>query len=759
MTEKEDKPFGMNWIDSSYYETLLPSTPWQNINDILSPELAKSVREQFNNPQRKQMLIELLGTQFKRSYLTNEDDNPQILFPPFMSDDQRKKLENEAKSWLQIKINDIALKKKCAIKSDQTEDNLSVEMKDYLEHTYNIVSTSFDRYLYLKQNNIEFTNAQDDDEDKKSIAKQNDLRDALRKRQSENVDKTKKGLSSEYSEIISESLLTILKKDSRRIAFVLQKLIGQQLSNNLRVFIWSDILMRHERKKIDPKSIPIDIDLLVRKNFANGVTRGKNELKISDPSQTPIAGLIENGVIETYSKVFCLNDYLNETHLRQTMKVLNVLYCYSRDYEPFYIYWLLPFQLTFKMDKSKSELIYDLAMYLDLYVKNLFPIWNEIFTIAAKVDQDLLINDPAFYEHLKKISKINPKINPKDFVNEIILSEQKKLPVNNDDKNSIRSKKEILTEHAIYVRKWIAEGFAGVLKTNALLYVWDQLFMSLWSSNDFEIIAKSLLYLLKAQFMRARDHDEMRKVFFEGPHKLLTADIQSAFMHLSSGRKENEVAYLNTRETGSVNDINGYYAKLDGQKTRSVLDPIGVKDIFMKLVVPKQSSTSDFDSSRIIVEIILYHGKKRINRKQTTSIPNIKDIKPTIKDAKIYELMIPNERIIFEMSELNQESSDSKGVFALVIVKHQNSSFSEFVLGHCKMSIYSPQKIGSLSTWDVLNGKTRRLLHPGVPPEDLDKIGSIPSTSFKDRLGPDSFIELVLYDPNSESYLKKSKDF
>lgn len=75
------------------------------------------------------------------------------------------------------------------------------------------------------------------------------------------------------------------------------------------------------------------------------------------------------------------------------------------------------------------------------------------------------------------------------------------------------------------------------------------------------------------------------------------------------------------------------------------------------------------------------------------------------------------------------------------------------------MSIYSPQKIGSLSTWEVVNGRVKRLLHPGVPPDDLDKIGSIPTTSFKDRLGPDSNIELTLYDPNSETYFKKSKEF
>ena len=36
-----------------------------------------------------------------------------------MTEEQRKKLENEAKSWLQIQINEIAIKKGCALKSDQ----------------------------------------------------------------------------------------------------------------------------------------------------------------------------------------------------------------------------------------------------------------------------------------------------------------------------------------------------------------------------------------------------------------------------------------------------------------------------------------------------------------------------------------------------------------------------------------------------------------------------------------------------------------
>jgi hypothetical protein len=40
------------------------------------------------------------------------------------------------------------------------------------------------------------------------------------------------------------------------------------------------------------------VELQTRREFAAGVTRGKNELKLTNPSNTPVTNLIENAVIE-----------------------------------------------------------------------------------------------------------------------------------------------------------------------------------------------------------------------------------------------------------------------------------------------------------------------------------------------------------------------------------------------------------------------------------------------------------------------------
>lgn len=48
------------------------------------------------------------------------------------------------------------------------------------------------------------------------------------------------------------------------------------------------------------------MELQTRRDFAAGVTRGKYELKLTNPSNTPVTNLIENAVIEVGSILFTI---------------------------------------------------------------------------------------------------------------------------------------------------------------------------------------------------------------------------------------------------------------------------------------------------------------------------------------------------------------------------------------------------------------------------------------------------------------------
>lgn len=148
-------------------------------------------------------------------------------------------------------------------------------------------------------------------------------------------------------------------------------------------------------------------------------------------------------------------------------------------------------------------------------------------------------------------------------------------------------------------------------------------------------------------------------------------------MHLSSGRKENEVPYLNRKDLDLVTEKTGYYTRPNNQsnKKKSILDPIGIKDINLKLVVPKQGITADFDPSRIIVDASLFYGNVKLSQKQTQSVPLVKDIRVSLKDTKTYEISLVNDNLLFDIPEIDLERDNvDKDVFTLIIIKYQTLS-------------------------------------------------------------------------------------
>ena len=58
-------------------------------------------------------------------------------------------------------------------------------------------------------------------------------------------------MTSQYSDLISNSIVALLKHDYRRINLIKEKLFGQQLPLSLRQFIWTECLLRFEKKPFE----------------------------------------------------------------------------------------------------------------------------------------------------------------------------------------------------------------------------------------------------------------------------------------------------------------------------------------------------------------------------------------------------------------------------------------------------------------------------------------------------------------------------
>ncbi|CAF2093633.1 unnamed protein product [Rotaria magnacalcarata] len=760
-------PFNIQWLDSSYQQTCLPDSPWQKILDDLEPSLADKVRQQFSNPERRQILIELLGKLFQWKLFRTEPDTPTIILPPTMPEEHRRKLENEAKSWLQIQTHKSALEIGAAVTEDEDINHLSNDMKNFLEYTYQIVRKSLERYLYQVQQKEQLKHEEQKSQEisKKKAQDQltggtklrSILRDAkLNSKQLPIIDEfqsTPYPLSSQYSDIVSSSVVAILKRDPRRIIFIREKLFGQQLPISLRQFIWTECLLRFEKKPFDYDLS--FVELQTRREFAAGVTRGKTELKLINPSHSPVSNLIENAVIETYSKVHALHPYLEEHHLRFTIKILNVLYTYKKDYEPYFIYWLLPFQLSYRDEKNKDEEIYVIAMHLDLFVRHCFPKWGNVFTIASKIMTDLSTNDAEFYDHLKTISKIRTKVNPKDFVTEIISLESKQSG------SATQYAKELMSDPVIFLRKWIGEMFFGILNTNSALYLWDQFFMIKWNTTYIEHATKAILYLLRDRFMYATDYDQLRKVFLDEPCLLHTADVQAAFVHLALKNADPKyIPAMNQRFYPSKPII----PRIDDNrqipnKKKAYLETVGIKDISLTLAIPANLAITggtrpEFDIKSIIVEIQIYGAGEKLGDVSTGSLPVLRGKDSTISNWQRITVDIPNDKLVLSIKEARPSHMPTR-IQALVIVRQRVNILNLVTIGHCRFPLYIPQKIGNLDTWDVTFGPVTRALHAGMPPVSIDMIPEVPKAFVSDKIGPGSSISLVVFDPKAEQHFSQ----
>jgi hypothetical protein len=103
-------------------------------------------------------------------------------------------------------------------------------------------------------------------------------------------------------------------------------------------------------------------------------------------------------------------------------------------------------------------------MHLHLFMCHCYPSWSDIFAMTNRIMLELSTNDFEFYHHLKTVSKIRRKLNPKVFIfssNEsikiIFLFSKDFIPeiLSLEPKQTIQYSHESTSDPILFLRKWI----------------------------------------------------------------------------------------------------------------------------------------------------------------------------------------------------------------------------------------------------------------------------------------------------------------
>ncbi|XP_078598273.1 uncharacterized protein LOC144874220 isoform X4 [Branchiostoma floridae x Branchiostoma japonicum] len=361
----DHRPFDQAWLDSCLQETLLPNTPWQKVQEKIGERFARRIEKQLNHSDRRQMIFELLGEQFVDKFFPKYPNNPTLIEPPAVDPARKDVLKKEAQAWLQQQLYKAARDVGCQRAPGQDyQADTAPEMVEFVEHTYQVFYTGMDRQLVIEDQ----VRQQEEEKptwkkDKNSRRPNNHQHGDVKRQDRHSTARLQGGKPPQSwgpaSDSLGRHVVAILRRDPRRLQEVCSRLLGKQLPGTLRMYVWTDVLMKEERRKIKDHSV--NVEKMLRERFGRGIVQGVQSLKLKSATRSPISGLVENAVIEMYDRTPGMQAYSQPEQLKEAARVLNILYTYDRSYEPYLIHWLFPLQLVYTDGSSQEEHPYELA--------------------------------------------------------------------------------------------------------------------------------------------------------------------------------------------------------------------------------------------------------------------------------------------------------------------------------------------------------------------------------------------------------------
>ncbi|KAF7244413.1 Tyrosine--tRNA ligase [Varanus komodoensis] len=550
----------------------------------LEAALAEEVKHQISDLKEREMVFHLLGQSFVERHLNDCPIRPTSLFPD-LNTFRSIGLEDNARAWLRNRCFKAAERMNCQFHFEGDAAELTPEMARFLDDAYNVVAAEMELLLAGSAVRHKERSVQESEtfckvpqlslsreptqtsalvQRSRSIASE-DISLVLSQRPTSQIDGREKDfqwhirpelhppvLSCPESNLLGNMLCDIISQGSENMSIVCERLSGKLLPWMLRQFLWNDKLLRTGFENHTTQGQISVAAREAREKFEQTVAQRVAERKLRSAARSPLSGLIENAVVETYRRVPCMRPFAsNEQMVLESCKSLNILYVFNGAYEPYLIYWLFPLQVAFKPIAPREQ-PYLLAMYLHALHGKLFPTGTEIFAMAESVMKLLEREDPEFFAHLQQAFKTNITIDPKDFLAELILQEKGSAPGigASESEPDLSITQLLLTSPVLFLRKWMWEGFVGVLNLPAVLFVWDQLYLRDWDPEVMRDFCTAILLLLKGPFMAAGDCGAIQEVFLSCASHLLTADIRRAWVHLQQGGLPADIPGLNRLNQG-----------------------------------------------------------------------------------------------------------------------------------------------------------------------------------------------------------------
>ncbi|XP_071849933.1 uncharacterized protein [Apostichopus japonicus] len=485
-----------HWIDLPQQQSFLQNAPWKELYNVLCKALARLIHQDFDSfsSSQKSSLFDLLG----RTFFERHMDTCKIVFDTQLKSDGES--AREMKNYLKTKLTE-------ALEDSHLDKNSreSKILKDFKDFLRSLLEKSLNETLQRRGTTDQCSYEQQE---------RSESRDGWLGRETFSQEMTK-------SNVLGEAVAHILDRRPNMFETVCTKLKGHQLSPALRRKIWLWVIVS-EKKKIKNWSYST-----LEEEFHGNLLRRKAQMNINSVSSAPANSLIQQMVKEKFKSTPCLRSLANsdvESVIEEAMNIHDVCYGHS---EPISVLLLFPLYIGL-VKPSDDDIPLSLTISLNLLQIHLIHTRERSERIITNVLDQLQVTDEPLYQHMKDCAEINS-------MQELIKTK--------DESFNQTSGSDTLS---VLLSTWIEKVFVNVLSRPAVMFVWDQLFLSSWASGVFEDICLCLILLLRQKLLEeTKDYQTLMKVLLDEPSILFTADIQRAYNHVIQENDLSDVPALN----------------------------------------------------------------------------------------------------------------------------------------------------------------------------------------------------------------------
>ncbi|XP_071041625.1 uncharacterized protein [Parasteatoda tepidariorum] len=326
-----------------YVDQSVTFSSWRKVEYKVSQILKQNIEKKLMNPVNKQIIFQLLGSDFVNKYFSNYTNSPAVL--DNINSDERRKKESEMKTYMSSVINEALQKSgpKSDTKLQSDVQNFSHELQNVVEINYN------DHYSQIK---------------------------------------SKKRPKTDLHEKLISTLLTENSNGAEQLIPALRKNLVV-LTDNLRMTFWPACISSKEKSKNIKNSEKI------KEKFTQLYTR---ERKNGDLDKN-----IESAVYKVYKETECLKTINSEDNRKSSVTILSICNAYGRKFQPHFVFPASVVQQVYLKEKLKaSEDNYGEASFLLEKILRLGILTNDkADKIASSTYQTLVDLDKPLEKHIK----------------------------------------------------------------------------------------------------------------------------------------------------------------------------------------------------------------------------------------------------------------------------------------------------------------------------------------------------------------------